>query len=1706
MAPRIADLVTVTQAETVVRLDGAPGRLDDLVLTGDVTRSLTAVLEAAQGPRGAGFLLVGHFGSGKSHFLAALSELLADPSRGRPLPGWDGHARELALGARPSLPVAVPLVEYRAEANLEDVTWRRAWRALDREPPPLGSDRAAAWAELLGAARAAGRAGLLLLVDELSEFLRAKRGPALTEDLRFLQFLGEWARQGPVLVVAALQESLEEVASVSERELARIRDRYPVRLGLSMRHVEDLVRGRLVPLRPGADAELERVHRRLRATQPGWRVTPERFHACYPLHPETLTLLDGLRFLLSQQRGAVDFICRQLRGDPAAGIPAWQDRPADDLLCPDRVYDHFEGRLRERVETARLAETVVPYYERAAAALVEEEADRELALRAVRLLTLLAASPLERRRDARELAAMLLVRMSSVDAEANAAYLERAVLEPLAGHGAYVVAHPGGAAATYEVELEADAGLTVSRLVEQERARLLPDDRRVVETLLDLGGSPALSVGLLGQAGRARRQVIWQNTLRHVLLTVARLPELGGPGVDELVGAAERARCEAAVVIAEPEPAVADLEAVAGTLASAAPQLAIWVPAPLDADEREFAADLFCRQMVLRQAMGEGRGRLLDFLRRSSESDVARAREVVRRCYFQGRLVAVELGAGLDLPALSGQPFDAVLRGLVAPLLHALHPRHRDVQPHAELVSDRHVRRLISVALAEPRITVAAADREGLRPQVEAFLVPLGLARKRGEAYVLAPDPARSPAVAELLRLVAAGPVERARLAAELAGGEVGLSEPELLLLLNGAVRSGTVEATRGRRRVEAPFLSLEEVERVGPGELLAPELRGRLAELADVVGPGPHEPWDAQVQQAGWDRARAWLEARRDEAARLRDGMERLAGSALHADAQLGGLAEDLGRVERLLSQTDLQAHPQRGLEALVTAAGEPGALLEAARRVAAASRFCAAELAPLMGTVAYLRDPALRIPDVDAYDGVREARDEALGLAARALPLAAEERGAEVRDAAERARRAYTATYEAEHERFAAASGSAAGAPVTRSVEYRALALLSEVAAVGVSDDRARVDRALAVATASRCTRRVEAELLMRPVCGCGFALGMEPPTLDVPGLVATAARGVAQHLAELDRAEPRARLERAAEDLASLGQAEVADDLSALLRLAAAPGRADPAAVAHLVDGRVAGVLRQVLRGGQVVVRRDLGALRAELAGRRHPRRRLLELLRAWVDGPDGVDEQAVVEVVDGDEARSDAGRSPAGGATVAFVAERFPALAELLPDQRPGDAFWLAAWWAGRPAAPAWLPPDLLAAPGLAAAATAAASAPGPRDELADLDGRLEPGTLAGSQVVAALELRGARDDRVLAALLDERLLRAPVRLATTELARRLASAPALAERAPAGGLDRLAAEHPLLAAADVAPLRPVLEAASSLAGLERRLPAAVPAELVGDLYPSLCAPIAGLLGAAGAGWAAAGLAPEALEGFAEAARRRLGEAETAFQEAARRDWPGCLRIWEVGEAVVAPLLAEHGRVAVLLVDAMRADLWLRLRGRLRETLPGRSLAVRWAVVPEPTRTAEAMAALSLGRRVGGGELTGPRELPAPFANLGAPASSLLVGADGGGGRAAEVRDRWRSGPALTVVVATAVDELLHHTPVDLAALLDESVAALERRVLPTLEALPERVPLVVLADHGFRENRWWGRASEARYAHGGLSLEESVVPVATLVSG
>jgi hypothetical protein len=1812
--PSIGEVVSVADVETVVRLD-SDGLLAELVPTGDVETALRHVVEAATGPVGGGFFVVGPFGSGKSHLLSAAGELLRAPLEA---PGnWPPELAGAARAARRSLPLKVPLVEYRAEVPLEDVARERAWKALGAAGPAGGADRSEHWDLVLAGARDAGFQGIVVLLDELSEWLRAKRGADLTEDLRFLQFLGEWAGRRPAVVLAALQENIEEVANVSEKELTRIRDRYRD-LRLSMRHVEDLVRGRLVRLHPGAEEWVEKTGKQTAASFPGAPFDQTRMARCYPLHPSALDLLEGLRFLLSQNRGVVDFVCSQVRAELEA--------PATALVTPDRIWDHFAERLAERRQTAPLASAVVPYYERAVAEMFEEP-DRELALRTVKLLCLLSASPLERPRNAAELAGMLLAKVSETDPAANVAYLEQVILTPLVGRGAYIVEN-AGEAATYSVEAGADAAVALEARLAAARAELNESDRRMVATLVELGSSPNLPLDLMKTAGPSKRELSWQNTRRHLTVLLARVAEWSPADVAAAVEAASAAGAEGALVVSEAElDGATELIERAERLASCSERLALWVPAvPLE-EEAASLIELHSRKLVREQATREGRADLVELLERSRDSEAARAKEILARLYFSGSLVtgagASGTRAAVDLPSLAGLSFDNQLPRLAAPLLGHLHPLHSQVAPQAEL-GQRHVQALVNEFIAEGRLGPAALQRGDLRRLIELYLVPLGVARQRKDGASVAPDPARGPAVAELLRLVGEGePVPGPRLVSLLAAGPLGLTEPETLLLLNACTRAGLVERWRGRKKMAETFLAVTSTDAFGPGELVEQPLREGVAALAPAVtGPGPFEPWTAGTQRDAWHYAEAWLAARREDAAQVRSGLEHLDDFPALSAASTSNAQEDLRRVEGVLEACAGVSSPAEGLRALVRVAGPAGGedLQASVRRLSALARFFRDDLRRLGDDVSYLTHPELVVPD-DAAD-LLELHSSALALLPEVADLAAEGRLGELSRATREFRSAYVAAYQDAHDRHYSAVGAGEVEKLRRNPVLRALAALSEVGALAVPDGSVKVERLISSSVPSPCARRVGAELAWKPRCPCGFSLGDPLPVLDTEAVLEVARRGLRQQLALLTEPATSERLGEAAVQLDALGRAELAQDLRRLLELAAGPqgagpqgagpqgggpqgggpqgggpqaggpraaddagvgpapattatataGATDPVALASLVGPELQQVLQDVLSGSQLIVTRDLAALREDLIGRRYTKRRLVELLTSWADPEGTLPGTGFIEVVDSSEAASaPAGNSgPVGGAgqappseqewpappagtagastrpagaaartagastrpagaasrparttfaqldrasaTVSLLKARFPSLAATLPAEQAADAFWLAAWWAGRPNPPSWVPRALLEAPQLDRAAEAARTDLGALAELADLDSRCGPGTVLGNQLERALGLDYASLADVAGALGSERLLRHPVALAAEQLARRLPGDwQGVAELEDTQlDLTRLASEHFLIGPEELDALGYLLEAARHLAVVERRLPFASCAELAEHLYPEHIAPVANLVSRAALATAGrSAVSAESAELFRTGAHRLLAGANTAFAHHAEAGFPGCLSLPDVGHTVIEPLLEAGKRVAVILVDAMRADAGQFLAGELARALPGRRLRWHWAVVPAPTRTAEAVASLALGRPVprgsvseagwGGGDSYGKREAAlTPFEHLGYEVA-LLKRADRDH-NASQLRELWASASPVMVAVASALDERLHHSSLELAVLLDDAVRSISQRIFASLSVLPLSVPVVLLADHGFRENPAWGKGPEGRYVHGGTSLEECVVPV------
>ena len=294
MSLRVRDLVEVRTIRTVVHLSDAraPELSAELargfVATPQVAAVVRAVLGRMAARQGGGLFVQGSYGSGKSHLLAYLA-LCAKEREARAALGGDAELARLCEAVAPGswVVAALPLVDHPARAPLEELVVGAIGRALGARglavPAAPGAHRGAWRAGLAAALAQGGLAGVLLLVDELSEYLRAKPdGRSFTEDVRFLQYLGEAAGDLPMVIVAGLQEGLDETGPIAPAAFDKIKDRYPGRFFLTAEHVGELVATRVLAPRDGARAHVERSTGGSRRACHSWRWTRGGSRGCIP--------------------------------------------------------------------------------------------------------------------------------------------------------------------------------------------------------------------------------------------------------------------------------------------------------------------------------------------------------------------------------------------------------------------------------------------------------------------------------------------------------------------------------------------------------------------------------------------------------------------------------------------------------------------------------------------------------------------------------------------------------------------------------------------------------------------------------------------------------------------------------------------------------------------------------------------------------------------------------------------------------------------------------------------------------------------------------------------------------------------------------------------------------------------------------------------------------------------------------------------------------------------------------------------------------------------------------------------------------------------------------------------------------------------------------------------------------------------------------
>jgi len=1700
---RVGDLIEIPEIKTVIQLKDLQEShlrrmiLDSFVVTGEVQSSLEAILNSLSRHEGRGIFLKGHFGSGKSHFLSMLSLLLREKESWSPLLEQAPSLKNLrqSLLEHRYLAAEISLIQYRSTEFLEDIFLRAIFRELSlRLPKPFEGEesRQETFAKIRRTMVGLGFSGLVLLVDELSEFLRSKIDPhAFNEDIRFLQYLGEEASSFPLWIIASLQEWIEETGDLNQDTFNKIKDRYPVRIGLGRAHIEELISHRLIRQREGAPEKIREIFHSLRRYFPSFPVDESRFRKLYPVHPATIALLDRLKPLFSEHRGIVDFIHYRLKGDGERGIPSFLERPAQELLGPSVIFDHFIHRLREMSETQPFVEKVFHFYEEEIPQIFKDPDQQKVALEAVKLLILFAISPVRTQYTARHMAEMVLFRVTDLETSINYQYL-RDILDRLAKESSYLAVSSGKDPLDdqFAIDLKADIPGIMRRKIRQTVAEIYPGDRRVFDRLLPLADSPHLPFAGWAELRQQRVSATWEYTRRSGLILLRQVDEIPLAEAQSLGEEWKKVEEDFFLIVGTTHGIDRQYDHLRQVLLPALRQkypgtFLFWIPAAFEEEEENWLRETLAVVLLLDRLGGEasesgqrGREYLVNLLNGAKK----RLGEILTRAYFGGLVLwddrQVEVSA---YGYLSQEKF---LGEFIPPLLSRRFPRHNRIHPYLEALPPTTLANLLRDFFATGMLEVSERTQFGLRAVLDGLLKPMGLIRKKGNQYVLQVDPRHNELAEHFLSLLEKGPLPPETLYWAFRKGDYGLLKNQFEVLVFALLFSGNTIAYQGTRKrglEEISRMGLPGITSLGKGEILSEELRLAIPQHPLIPDKFRKGPFTLLSQEEVWGEIKARKEA---EVESLRNLLQRVRwASSFQTFRSLPWDSWDQD-IKDILSQWEevKVTFPSReGLERFLSAAGKEPFFADKLSRLERVKAFLD-HAERVLFVHQYLSDPRLSIPDRPSYRNLQEEKVALLRFFDAENISAAPEAIQDLLQRFQDFREGYIHLYLEEHRRARSGDQFAPYEKLRQSRRYALLSRLNQVEIVSVRHNLSSIDRALASVLLLQCHVASPDGLQRSPVCSCGFVLGKETSLSPLREMEESIDLGIQETLEALNAPTYQERLLPYLNGLEEVGEKEKASAIRRVLSLA--PVR-DDSSLARLEEAltplTVEGI-NEAFRGRVVVVRRDLDQLYEALVHRKYTLAQIRKIFRQWLKEEE-ISEGTFVQFI----GKGETGSSPAEReGLAAFMEKDFPHLLPLLKELGPASfqrALLFSLWIEGYGIPPREISSlfpflqnegeernDLLVRQ-LAAAAGALREKDLHLFEGMVKETEKEEGNLAGLWKLLAPRTAGEifRREAIFSSILREsceRLLASPERedkegKVTQDSGSGGQPSVLIAKKKEMGeALDDYALLLQKISALRKKEGSPpqdfqkweslYVQNLSPLSFLAETFPSAV-----GRLEVSLPSPVREHLAQA-----------QRLKDFFSASFSRFYRENLASWEAGERKRPKMIE-----DLPSLTLRRGHGenQKIYLLMDGMRWDLWEYLKekffGPLANQLRIAQEGTLWAHPPSSTPRQMEFLKAALEKE------------PAPGASL-------------------EERV-WK---------VAGIDERVHTEKGTPEHLFRNVLQYLDLDLAPRLRELPSRSLLIMFSDHGFIENRHFAKADKyrtSRYAHGEDSPFEIIVPWAVI---
>ena len=290
-----------------------------------------------------GLLVVGNYGTGKSHLMSVISgvaersELASELSHPRVVAAARGVAGRFKVVRTEIGSTKMPLRDIVASELEEHLAAFGVTFAFPRATEASGSKRA--FEEMMTAFHAVHPDhGLLLVVDELLDFLRSRKDQELILDLNFLREVGEVCKDLRFRFVAGVQEAIFDsprFAFVAD-SVRRVKDRFE-QVRIAQRDVKFVVAQRLLRKTGEQQAKVQEYLTPFARFYGRMNERMDEYVALFPVHPDYIHTFE--RVTAVEKREILRTLSRSMQQRLGQDLPT--DRPG--LIA----YDGYWSVLRD---------------------------------------------------------------------------------------------------------------------------------------------------------------------------------------------------------------------------------------------------------------------------------------------------------------------------------------------------------------------------------------------------------------------------------------------------------------------------------------------------------------------------------------------------------------------------------------------------------------------------------------------------------------------------------------------------------------------------------------------------------------------------------------------------------------------------------------------------------------------------------------------------------------------------------------------------------------------------------------------------------------------------------------------------------------------------------------------------------------------------------------------------------------------------------------------------------------------------------------------------------------------------------------------------------------------------------------------------------------------------------------------------------------